>query len=241
MRMAMFNKAVSAYTAYATKFNSGTDIYRSFPGLVGVSDSTKTGVMSGFFKIPVGSAGTFNKFLQDNAADNAGIFWPTGNGFRLQWTDSGAAVCIKLYSTGVSFADGNWHHVILAWDTSDATKCKVYVDDVDATDTVTLLASIVNTNIQYTDNAYYFGYGNTGFSVCEFYLACSSWLDITNTATRRKFVTAALKPAGDLLTTSGVPTPTIYFNQPYTSFLTNPGTGGNFSLDAGTLVGDTPP
>jgi hypothetical protein len=212
----------TTYFPNASALYNGAYYGKTFPGVDGVVDG-KTGIISIWIKTP--TTGAFNNIWLDGTAAMGMSIWPTGDVLKMVMVDTGATVRVHLRST-VTVADGTWHHCLIAWDAANSANCKVYIDDVDRTD----VQLCTNFTLDYTFNEMDLGYNNAGWSISEFYVSYNHWLDLSVAANRRLFITAALKPAGDL-TLNGAPVADIYFKNPSSTLGTNSGTGGNFSLN----------
>jgi len=150
-----------------------------------------------------------------------------------------------LSSTYVSSA--TWRHVLMSWDLGNVT-ARLYVNDTNDSNS----PSITNDTIDYTRADW--GVcgapeGSAKFNGCvaEFYFAPGQYLDISQVANRRKFISARGKPV-DLGTDGYRPTgvaPLIYLHlddgESVANFATNRGTGGNFTLNGTLDTGSSSP
>jgi hypothetical protein len=110
----------------------------------------------------------------------------------------------------------------------------VYVDDANVS--VPAVAT-VNANIDYTDIDFAVGARVAGTNkidglIAELWLSTTTFIDLTVTANRRKFVTADLRPVY-LGVTGEIPTgsaPIMYMSGDSSTWFTNKGTGGGFTL-----------
>jgi hypothetical protein len=153
--------------------------------------------------------------------------------------------------------NGNWHHIIFAWDlsTSDPyTKFHLYVDGVSRRDAIEdVIGTIPPTTIDYSAAPVgLFGYFPVYQSpidgmISELYFAPGQYLDLSNPANLAKFYNAGY--AVDLGSTGSIPTgtaPAVYLGGNYSQFMSNRGTGGaitllrnNPSVNAGAYDVDT--
>lgn len=181
----------------------------------------------------------------------------SGNNYFLQTSNSTVTVLIRIVSTNVLFevanttrskilksqsslniADGNWHSLLMSWDTNFSTGNKLlhtYLDDSAATFTPS--DDYASFNVDYTTSEWYvMGSGGNAFNgdISQFYFATGRYLDFSVVANRRKFVAADNLPVS-LGANGSLPTgsaPIIFLNNPAASYGTNLGTGGNFTIGA---------
>lgn len=230
--------ASSAYTANATRFDSATPDYLVQSGDPGFSDS-KQGIISFWVKF-TGTDGVANRlFLRGNTdlilqrlATNA-IRFTSYNG-------DGATLALNITTTATITADGNWHHVLISWDTATVGSCWCAVDGSEGT-TVNTRNDVT---CDYTFSSWYVSFTSNPFDgdISEFYFAPGQSLGSFSSANVQKFRTTGGKPV-DLGSTGATPTgsqPGFYLRNAYSSFGTNSGTGGNLSV-SGTLQEATAP
>lgn len=226
----------SAFSYNATKFTTDDYLDR---GTMGLSD---------------GKTGLFSVWIKFNGGDNADQFLcihpdfeffkihrQTDNTIRIVGYTPLGVVTLENLSTATVTADGNWHHILIAWDLATAAN-QIYIDGAASNSAQTNN----NNNIDYTETTYRIGSDVVGnglnADISEYYLAYNQTLDITNAANRAKFRTAGGKPEnlGPNGETPIGTTPTIYLKNVYSSFGVNSGAGGDFTVH-GTLATATPP
>lgn len=228
----------SSFTYYATSFDSVTPDYLLKSTDPGFTDS-KLGIFSCWFKFASGDGAT-QRILARASLDFL-ISRTAANTFRIALYNGNAiTLAIQMTSTATLTADGNWHHVLASWDTSSATNCWIAVDGSDG--------ATINTRndvtCDYTFSGWYFSSDASGINaaVCEPYFAPGQSLGAFSSANVEKFRTTGAKPE-NLGTNGSTPTgsqPGLYFKSEYSSFGTNAGSGGNFTVN-GTLASATAP
>lgn len=136
-----------------------------------------------------------------------------------------------------------WTNILCSCDLASTT-VNLYFDDVDVKEPGDQVAN--NNNINWASS----GGSETRFGVAtddaseklnadvaEFYMHLGAYLDFSNSANRRKFISAGGAPVS-LGADGSTPTgsqPTFYFRGPAVNWNTNLGTGGNFTV-TGTLT-----
>lgn len=148
-----------------------------------------------------------------------------------------------FYYGRFALALNTWTHCLVSWRTSGSNILQAYFNDtVNTPQTLTLTTGTIN----FADTPSGLGRSPGGGpflagDVAEFWLT-TSYIDLSVTDNRRKFIKADGKPAY-LGPTGGRPTgssPLIYLKGPATNWGTNSGTGGNFAV-TGTFTDATPP
>lgn len=229
--------APASYTAYASGFDHATGwVYCG--GLTGCT-AGKKGIFSGWIKSRVNDfprvliANTSNTFWSQfqvylNAANKVEIFAAN----QVDYT-----IILTLTSNGTYTTASGWIHIYASWDLSTG-RAVLYVNGTYDLASAPLLT---NDNIDYNSGSFYVGTGEidgtSDIELCEIYFNSAEYLNNPN-----KF-TAGGKPIS-LGSTGSLPTgtaPVLYLKNPYNSFGTNSGTGGNFSIEDGTLTSETPP
>lgn len=164
--------------------------------------------------------------------------------------DQGGSILSATTTTELSAAA--WTCVLCSFDLSDTAKRHLYYGDVSTAPT---WSTYVNTEIPF-QNATNWSVGGTtagaalySGGVAEFWLKTGVYIDFSVEANRRKFITASGDPqilgANGSAPLSGT-LPDVYLSIPYysaaTAFLTNRGSGGNYTVAAGalTLTADNP-
>lgn len=227
----------SSYTAYATAFAGDGQCWLERDGTgTDVSDSA-TGTIS-FWIDPTGSdTGDFRIWSTNSriSVDRQG-----GSDLlriKLVNTSGGTEIQLDQNSGAVSTlnAAGGWSWVGISWDNNTAGACYIYIANAStswvATDCTTRTDdSGGGANIDWTDSEWCMGASNGGgglhmpANISEFYMS-ASYYDFSQAASRDIFYNATThKPAGDL---TSVGSPVWYFQDSYSTFTANSGSGGN--------------
>jgi len=158
----------------------------------------------------------------------------------------GSADC-QYGSSGMHTENEKWHHYCGTVDTNANSNCNFFVDDV----------KDVN-YAQDADGSYTIGFvqsnhaigGKPGssankikMSIYEYWIGIGVNLQMDTTSNRRKFINADLTPVS-LGSDGSTPTgtaPLIYMSGGPSEFVTNKGSGGNFSVTSGALIDVGPP
>lgn len=195
----------------------------------------------------VGSVGTLSCWVKMNGSDGAALvlfqmFAAAYTGVnvarqaskKLLFTlrSTGNAARVSIGSTSTLTADASWHHVAACWDTSSAALCLLYLDGLDDTGS----ASVGAGTIGYVAPRVTVGADRTGGNkmncdMAEFWFD-TSYVDLTDAAERAKFLKATGTPAS-LGNAGQRPTgapPLIYLKGPASTWGTNYGTGGDFTV-----------
>jgi hypothetical protein len=162
-----------------------------------------------------------------------------GNQIGFQFNRTAAPTLLGTLSSasGYTSADG-WIHVLASWDISQAASAwKLYVDDADDTSAT----KDRNGNIPYDGADIYFARTSGGGflfdgDIADFWLA-PTYMDLTDSANRRKFISATGQPVY-LGSTGERPTgsaPLIFLRGPASGFHLNRAGTGDFTL-TGTLT-----
>jgi hypothetical protein len=229
----------AAYVANAVDFDGSNDFLTRGAGLTGASDAA-TGILSCWIRFDGGDGSTSG--ILNNAVSRCNLR-KRGDNLIVIDVASSAGTTLSFGTVNAYTANAAWRHVLMSWDTNFSAGAKVshlYVSD--ASDKAVLADAGAAFNVDYTDTNWIVGALNTGGSnklngcVAELYFAPGQFLDFSNSANRRKFISATGKPVS-LGADGSLPTgtaPLVYLNNPAASFGTNKGTGGDFTI-TGTL------
>lgn len=151
-----------------------------------------------------------------------------------------------VHGTTTTMSAGNWYHILMSFDASNTSKRHIYISDVAQTLSVT---DYNNVNVDWTTGDFGIGcvptgsFGNNINGRMLDLWVDDTYLDITSTAVRRKFITAAGKP-GILGASGQVPTgsPPLLYMRDFEDFSTghNRGTGGDFTVTGSVSEEDGP-
>lgn len=215
-------QAVNAVDFEASQYaERGTD-------LTGLTDSSK-GIFFCFINTTVTTAGSL---VLGNASNNFAVYFANGS-LAIACTNGSNSL---QFGGAAGLGSGTWRSVLGSWDTNFASGARLshlYIDDV-SSKTITADNGAAF-NVDYTDTNWSCGArvgGTNPLTACmaNIYFAPGQYLDLSITANRRKFITAANKPVG-LGDYGGTPTgtaPAVFFGNSAERFFVNKGTGGNF-------------
>lgn len=225
---------------YAAGFDGSNFLTRG-AALSGVSNS-KVGLISGWIKVPSSASGSSLVIFSDSINDFYLLHLATSGLLRI--VGEGLITDALQINSTVSISYDQWVHFLASWDLV-ADDVKLYIDDIDRTvDTISN-----NDDITYSDasdfqiGSFATGAGSFIFEndISELYINTDEYLDLSVEANRRKFISASGKPV-NLGHNGWIPTgtaPIVYLNNPFDSFGTNKGSGGNFT-ETGTLTDASP-
>ena len=234
-------------------FDGTNDFMTTGADLTGNADA-KTGLCSCWVRLDGGDGaglpilanattvgGSTTRFFFLRAASNV---------FGVIASNSSNTTILSMGSTATYTADGStWYNVLISWDLASTTSRFIYVNDVD----VTPVSPTVYTNdtIDYTVADWSAGgipSGGNKMNGClaELYFT-NTYLDLSIVANRRRFISGSGKPVY-LGATGQLPTgtqPLVYQRiadgGAASTFATNIGSGGNFSITGTLDLGSTTP
>lgn len=218
----------TSYPANAVDFDGSTTYLSRGADLTGLADG-KAGTVSFWFRIDGGNGAT--QFIMGfNNSNGIIVFRRSANDFIISGRNSAATNILLLLSASTYTSGSTWHHFLASWNLASGLG-HLYIDDAaDLASSPTL----TNDTIDYTRGGWFFGAGD-GFNFFNGCLADSwfdpSYLDITVTANRRKFISALKKPVflgyqGERPTGTQ---PVMFFAGPTSAWHTNRGSGGGFT------------
>lgn len=170
--------------------------------------------------------------------------------YKLQFQIIGGANIYNVIQNANAFSAGAWHHILLSVQggaTFEDLKVKLYIDDVEITDLNTFLVGEAPASFSFNGLPFWMfsdSFGSPGIFVGD---AADCWVapgvslldgggDIPE-ATRRLFVSAEGKPVDP----SGFPAGAILFSGNASTFATNQGGGGAFTLIGALTNASTSP
>lgn len=241
--------AESNFLLDSAQFDGTNDAMTRGADLTGISDG-KTGTFSVWIRLDGGNGSIMDLFV--NATSVGGlaakflISRNTSNLFEVIGVNAAGSTVLDMRSVATYTAGATWLNLLMSWDLG-ASASNLYVNDVSDKTTV----GIVNDNISYVQADYAVG---ARASLAEKLNGClaelyftNTYLDFSVTANRRKFITAAGKPANlgptGLLPTGTVPLVYFHLNKGETAndFAINRGSGGNFTVTGALTTGSTSP
>lgn len=211
-------------------------------------DLTKTSALTGASNSKTFSLGFW--FNRTNAGPNLYIchFTDASDNSRFEVYLNGSAELVILgynaagtlilnaTTTGGLFTTGTWKYFQICLDMSNTAKRFVYVDGTDVTMTWT---TYTNDSLNFAASKSWIGGGVYGYFyglLSEFYLT-TDYIDFDVETNRLKFRDTFGYPTNlpSAITALSVPNPAIYMRFDPSSFGTNSGTGGNYTV-AGTIT-----
>jgi hypothetical protein len=240
---------LSPYRVLSADFD-GTNDYMTRAALSGVSDG-KLGIFSGWIRLDGGDGVSARMVYGVEGSATCTITRNLNNVFSVRVTDGAAALVYNILSVNTYLASSTWHHMLAVWDMADNAKCQLYIDDV--ADYNSGLTIRNNVNIDYTLSNWGIGANplattdKVNGALADIYFAPGQWIDASVAANRRKFITASGKPA-KMGSNGSLPTgtaPAIFQSlrpgQAASTFNTNRGTGGNFTITGSLDLASTNP
>lgn len=233
------------FSVAAADFDGTNDYMRRVGGLTGAADS-KSGIFSLWIRLDAAN-GVENDFFMGTTTLAGSDFKffvirTSAGSLLLRSFTSASAEVVQLVSNNF-LGSASWRHILGSWDESVGASARhLYIDDVSDLD----FSNGSNANSDLTLGDWSVGAEPTGSfkldgALAELYFAPGQYLDFSVEANRRKFRTASGKPAqlgndGSLPTSSS---PLVYLSlrngEAATSFASNRGTGGDFTI-TGTLT-----
>lgn len=230
--------APASYTAYASGFDGATAWLFCRDGLTGCA-AGKKGIFSGWIKSRVND---FPRVLLANTSNASWsqfqVYLNAANKVVIYGANQGEyTIILTLTSNGTYTTASGWIHIYASWDLSTG-RAFLYVNGAYDLASGSLLT---NADIDYNSGSFYVDSseidGSSDIELCEIYFNSAEYLNDPG-----KFAGGG-KPIS-LGSTGSLPTgtaPVLYLKNPCNSFGTNSGTGGNFSIEDGTLTSETPP
>lgn len=222
-----------SFTVDAVVFDGTNDYLTRGAALTGVGDSG-TAILSYWIRKTVAGNGG----LLVNDSFQVGV--EVANSNKPAFYDSTGTNGVDAFGA-TSVDDGSWHHVLMS---ITGPTLQFYVDG--SLDGVTPSVNGTPSTFFFSDSnwavgSYTDGTGKINAELAELYFAPGQYLDLSVTANREKFRSAAGKPV-DLGSDGSTPTgsvPAIYLHiddgEAAANFATNAGGGGNFTV-TGTLT-----
>jgi len=240
----------SLYRGNAVNFDGTNDWLTRGAGLTGAVDS-KLWTVSFWFKSGA-NGGTRRIFTTSTAvggADNIAhrmLKDATNNFFRAQAINASATTILDIQSSNASLevADG-WQNIMFSVDMADVAKRHLYIDDVSDLATVT---TFTDDTMDFTRAEHGIMAGPDGASkisgdVADFWFATGVYIDLSLEANRRKFIDENKRPV--YLGESGErpvgTSPIIFFSGSASTWHTNRGTGGGFTINGALTEATTSP
>ena len=234
--------APALYDPVPIKFDGSATYLSRGAGLTGASNAN-TGVCSFWFR----HNKAYNdkvRFVLDASPESIqiGSDHPT-NFMGIGVFDATTSRSMAISEGVIGYRESSrWHHFLSSWDAgSDTMQC--YLDDVAVSNSVTV---DTGAQVDYTASDWFIGASESlndhwRGELSDFWLFFGgSFLDLTTTGNRRKFIDANKRPVSlgaDGSTPMGS-APIVYLNNPLATWQNNLGTGGDFTEHGTLLAGD---
>lgn len=225
----------AGYPVPAVNFDGTNDYLTRGAGMTGAADST---MCTGSFWIKGNTGELFQGDLtRFRALCSVSVFRLRGRGTT--------GTNILEYDGATTLSTSAWQHVLFSYDLSDTGKRHVYINDVTDGGAWT---TYTNATQDFTESDYAIGANTGGTSkfngdMAEFWFEDGVYIDFSNSANRRLFISAAGKPV-NLGTTGQTPTgssPLIYLHNSLATWETNLGSGGGFTENGALSAAATSP
>jgi hypothetical protein len=225
----------------------GTAAYMSRGAdLTGIADG-KQGLISFWFRIDGGDSNTFTIMQSFGAVFR--VSRAALGTFQVEANSAVPALILDISTVAAYTSSATWKHFLSSWDLNTAGARHIYVSDVSDL----AVSAFTNATIDYAHATPNWSIG-ASLTPGNFYNGCladfffhTSYLDLSVTANRRKFISDKGRPI-DLGPTGALPLgvqPLVYQSvrpgDPVTAFATNRGTGGNFAISGSLMFGSTSP
>jgi len=217
---------IGGYSAKAVSAD-GDDYLQRSSAIAGISDVT-TGLLSFWVK------STFSDALRvmDDDSSHFVVNVALDNILSIVANRSNGDLCLSMRTTS-GLSTSGWSHVLAAWDLSADALCKIYINGSDDTS----ISIRDNQAIDYTTTGWTIGALNGAEDLlnlvgdmAELYFT-TEWLDITDSSVRQTFAKNG-RPV-NLGSDGSRPTgtaPLIYLKGPASTWGTNAGSGGDFTV-----------
>ncbi|GKY89317.1 hypothetical protein STA1M1_31860 [Sinisalibacter aestuarii] len=221
------------YVPGAVYFNSAGTTYLDYAGaLTGVTDSK---MVTGSFWIRRNASGLGAQQKVFRSSGNAFIIeLTTANEVRIKGEDSVGTTQLDATSTA-TITDTAWHHVMFSANVNAPGAAYFYIDGLDASDAAPTANDV---NLYFSVAGQWIGADSAPSQLldgdlADLWLDFGTYIDLSNADNRRKFITASGDPV-DLGSIGQYPTgtaPDIYMSGRATTWATNKGTGGGFTVN----------
>jgi|ETN02SMinimDraft_2_1059926.scaffolds.fasta_scaffold56275_1 hypothetical protein len=236
-----------AYQANSVRFDGSSDCFQWKTTSMTINNG-KAGTISVWLD-PMGNDGAVREIIR-SVGEWFEAQFNTDNKFRVRaW--NGSAYAFNMYSTDTYIATDGWTHFLATWNLATGTNY-MYVDSVDVLDggSATSDFTIDYQTTGWTNFAHN-GSGGVGMWIYDGEVADlwfdDSYMDITDSANRLKFIDGDGKPV-DLGDDGSKPTgssPILYQSkregEDADDFGTNKGTGGDITLQSSIADGSSSP
>lgn len=218
--------------------SNGTTGFLSRSALSGVTDGTTFTFCCWFFYDGNAGKWLFNQNVNTTTLRGLNISVENSNRVVVQARNSSGTVLVNSDNTAASMVTSGFNSLMISIDVTNSAKRFVYVNGVAAT---LSFSTYTNGSINLSSSSnlilrdvFSSAYNNQPIS--ELYLS-TQYIDFSQEANRLLFRDAFGNPTNlpSAITAGTVPNPAIYMRFPPTSFGTNSGTGGDFTVN-GTIT-----
>lgn len=241
-----------AYNPQGVQFD-GTNDYLARGGDLTGNANSKLVTGSFWMKLPASPGFFYIWTSQSTASSNPrfGISFDGASTLVLTGQNSSSTTILSMTSNAV-LSNTSWRHVMFSFDLSDTNKRHIYIDDSDefnaastyTNDTIDLSPASLRDHIL---GARDFGLGAFNIADCDladFWLDFGTYVDLSVSSNRRKFVGASAATSVDLGSDGSTPTgsaPIVYLSGETSTWHTNDGTGGGFTENGALTDSATSP
>lgn len=219
----------------AVEFDGQSDLAKRGGGLTGAADSKLVTGSLWFRLMQVGVAQTLiaAETTLNGATYQFIVDLDATNHLHIRGKNSAGTVILDV-STAALTLDNQLHHLLFSFDLSNTGKRWLYLDDVSALSTVT---TYTNDTLDFTSSDWSIGGLASGASLAwvdfsDIWLNLGGYLDLSVSGNRRLFIASDFRPVylGSTGQTPTGSTPILFLSNTISTWLTNLGTGGDFTL-----------
>lgn len=242
-----FGINASPYVANAVDFDGVNDSMLRGGGLGSVADHAQ-GIFSVWLRVD-GHDGSILRIFE-NSTNTVTVTKTGSNKFSIDLFNPTVTSELNFETTSTYTASSTWLHILASWDMGFSAGNKIshlYVNDSSNKSVVTDSGAAALVDYTASDWAIsrLVASATNLWDGCmaEFYFAPGQFLDFSDSNNRRKFISASGKPVS-LGATGSLPTgtaPQIYLKNDASTFGTNSGLGGNFTITGTLDVASTSP
>ncbi len=214
----------------AVTFNGSSYVHRN-AGFTSDADGKK-GVISFWMNIQGDDAGQQPIYASSGAFFT--VYRLTDGRLRLTARNAAGTIILQMTSANTYTSANGWIFAAFAWDLTVPIG-RFYIADQDQLAETGTAAIAVNDTIDYTRTDHIIGFnGSTYFvgDLAEFFFSDTAYLDISVTSNREKLISSTRYPV-ELGANGNGPTgaqPRVYLGNAASTFQTNIGSGGNFTV-----------
>jgi SPP1 family predicted phage head-tail adaptor len=233
--LSVADTATTGYVANPVNFDGTNDYLIRGAGLTGAADSK---LWTGSVWLRRASVGTTERIFYSSGA-SCSVHFTSTNTISIMGENSAGSVILILNSL-VAITDTNWHHLMWSVDTSDVDKRHLRIDDVSSVSPTYSNAAIDFTVANFAIGAQDGGAQKYTGDIADLQVWFGKYVDLALQANRELFITAAGDPVDpSIAAASALGAPIVLMNGATSTWHTNDGTGGGFTLN-GLLTDGTP-